>query len=89
MATGNLARLASNAADAAISGKTGKPGNLPDSSVLGLCSMNPKVPVIFRTRSGIPRKIGAITEQALTYAMFDQKCTVTPEMVLRVKNLER
>jgi type II secretory pathway predicted ATPase ExeA len=37
---------------------------------------------------GIPRKIGAITEQALTYAMFDQKRTVTPEMVLRVKNLE-
>ena len=37
---------------------------------------------------GIPRKVGAITEQALTYAMFDQKRTVTPEMVLRVKNLE-
>jgi len=37
---------------------------------------------------GIPRKIGAITEQALTYAMFDQKRSVTPEMVLRVKNLE-
>jgi len=32
---------------------------------------------------GIPRKIGAITEQALTYAMFDQKRTVTAEMVLR------
>ena len=37
---------------------------------------------------GIPRKIGAITEAALTYAMFDHKRTVTPEMVLRVKNLE-
>jgi len=37
---------------------------------------------------GIPRRIGAITEQALTYAMFDQKRTVTPEMVLKVKNLE-
>jgi general secretion pathway protein A len=37
---------------------------------------------------GIPRKIGAITEQALTYAMFDQKRSVTPEMVLRVKTLE-
>ena len=37
---------------------------------------------------GIPRKIGAITEQALTYAMFDNKRTVTADMVLKVKNLE-
>jgi type II secretory pathway predicted ATPase ExeA len=37
---------------------------------------------------GIPRKIGAITEAALTYAMFDQKRTVTAEIVLKVKNLE-
>ena len=37
---------------------------------------------------GIPRKIGAITEQALTYAMFDQKQTVSAEMVLKVKNLD-
>jgi len=37
---------------------------------------------------GIPRKIGAITEQALTYAMFDQKRTVTPEIVLKVKTLQ-
>jgi type II secretory pathway predicted ATPase ExeA len=37
---------------------------------------------------GIPRKIGTIVEQALTYAMFDQKSTVTPEMVLKIKNLE-
>ncbi|RLC01754.1 MAG: hypothetical protein DRH90_15495 [Deltaproteobacteria bacterium] len=37
---------------------------------------------------GIPRKIGAITEQALTYAMFDQKHTVSAEMVLKVKNLD-
>ena len=37
---------------------------------------------------GIPRKIGTVVEQALTYAMFDQKRTVTPEMVLKVKNLE-
>jgi len=37
---------------------------------------------------GIPRKIGAITEQALTYAMFDQKQTVTADMVLKVKSLE-
>ena len=37
---------------------------------------------------GIPRKIGAITEQALTYAMFDQKRTVSAEMVLKVKRLD-
>ncbi len=37
---------------------------------------------------GIPRKIGAVTEAALTCAMFDQKRTVSPEMVLKVKNLE-
>lgn len=37
---------------------------------------------------GIPRKIGAITEHALTYAMFDHKRTVTPEMVVKVKKLE-
>ncbi len=37
---------------------------------------------------GIPRKIGAVTEQALTYAMFDQKRTVSADMVLKVKNLE-
>jgi general secretion pathway protein A len=37
---------------------------------------------------GIPRKIGTITEQALTYAMFDHKRNVTADMVLKVKNLE-
>jgi type II secretory pathway predicted ATPase ExeA len=37
---------------------------------------------------GIPRKIGAIVEQVLIYAMFDQKRTVTAEMVLKVKKLE-
>jgi len=37
---------------------------------------------------GIPRKIGTITEQALTYAMFDQKRTVSPEIVLKVKTLQ-
>jgi general secretion pathway protein A len=37
---------------------------------------------------GIPRKIGAITEQVLTYAMFDHKRTVSAEMVLKVKSLE-
>jgi general secretion pathway protein A len=37
---------------------------------------------------GIPRKIGTVVEQALTYALFDQKRTVTPEMVLKVKTLE-
>jgi hypothetical protein len=34
------------------------------------------------------RKIGTVVEQALTYAMFDQKRTVTPDMVLKVKSLE-
>lgn len=37
---------------------------------------------------GIPRKIGAITEQALTYAMFDHKRTLTADMVLKVKSLQ-
>jgi len=37
---------------------------------------------------GIPRKIGAVTEAALTYAMFDQKRTVNADIVLKVKRLE-
>src|SRR3990172_8636286 len=37
---------------------------------------------------GIPRKIGTVVEQALTYAMFDQKRTVTAEMVIKVKTLD-
>jgi len=37
---------------------------------------------------GIPRKIGAVTEAALTYAMFDQKRTINPDIVLKVKRLE-
>jgi type II secretory pathway predicted ATPase ExeA len=37
---------------------------------------------------GIPRKIGAVTEQALTYAMFDHKRTLTADMVLKVKSLQ-
>jgi len=37
---------------------------------------------------GIPRRIGTIVEQALTYAMFDNKRTVTPEMVLKIKTLK-
>jgi general secretion pathway protein A len=40
------------------------------------------------TSFGIPRRIGTVVEQALTYAMFDHKRSVTPEMVLKVKNLE-
>jgi len=43
---------------------------------------------VYELSFGIPRKIGTITEQALTYAMFDQKRTVSPEMVLKVKTLE-
>ena len=34
---------------------------------------------------GIPRRIGAIAEQALTYAMFDDKRSVDANIVLRVK----
>ena len=37
---------------------------------------------------GIPRKIGAITEQALTYAMFDQMRTVSADIVLKIKRLQ-
>jgi general secretion pathway protein A len=37
---------------------------------------------------GIPRKIGALVEQALTYALFDHKRIVTADMVLKVKNFE-
>jgi type II secretory pathway predicted ATPase ExeA len=37
---------------------------------------------------GIPRKIGSVTEQALTYAMFDHKRTVSADMILKVKNLD-
>jgi len=43
---------------------------------------------VYEISFGIPRKIGTITEQALTYAMFDQKKNVTADMVLKVKNLE-
>ena len=37
---------------------------------------------------GIPRKIGAVTEQALTYAMFDHKRSVSAQIVLKVKSLQ-
>ncbi len=37
---------------------------------------------------GIPRRIGAVTEQALTYAMFSEKRTVDADMVLKVKSLD-
>jgi general secretion pathway protein A len=46
------------------------------------------IEAVHQVSFGIPRKIGTVVEQALTYAMFDQKHTVTPEMVLKVKNLE-
>ncbi len=48
----------------------------------------PAMEAVHQVSFGIPRKIGTVVEQALTYAMFDQKRTVTPEMVLKVKNLE-
>jgi general secretion pathway protein A len=48
----------------------------------------PALMAVHELSFGIPRKIGAITEAALTYAMFDHKRTVTAEMLLKVKNLE-
>lgn len=43
---------------------------------------------VHKVTFGIPRKIGAAVEQALTCAQFDQKRSVTVEMVLKVKNLQ-
>jgi type II secretory pathway predicted ATPase ExeA len=51
--------------------------------------MNEKaLEAIHEVSFGIPRKIGAVTEQALTYAMFDHKRTLTADMVLKVKSLQ-
>jgi hypothetical protein len=36
----------------------------------------------------IPRKTGAITDSALTYAMLDQKHTLTPPIIRKGKNLQ-
>jgi len=43
------------------------------------------VAAIHESTYGIPRKIGAIAEQAMTYAMFADKRTVDADMVLKVK----
>ena len=48
----------------------------------------PALEAVHQVSFGIPRKIGTLVEQALTFAMFDHKRTVTAEMVLKVKNLE-
>jgi len=48
----------------------------------------PALEAVHQVSFGIPRKIGTLVEQALTFALFDQKRTVSPEMVLKVKNLE-
>jgi hypothetical protein len=48
----------------------------------------PALEAVHQVSFGIPRKIGALVEQALTFAMFDHKRTITAEMVLKVKNLE-
>ncbi len=51
--------------------------------------MEPKaIDAVHELSFGIPRKIGAITEQVLTYAMFAGKRNVTADMVLKIKNLE-
>jgi type II secretory pathway predicted ATPase ExeA len=46
------------------------------------------IEALYEVSFGIPRKIGALAEASLTYAMFDQKRSVSPEMVLKVKTLE-
>jgi general secretion pathway protein A len=43
------------------------------------------VAAIHESTYGIPRKIGATAEQAMTYAMFADKRTVDADMVLKVK----
>jgi len=43
---------------------------------------------VYEVSFGIPRRIGAVTEQALTYAMFSDKRTVDANMVLKVKSLD-
>jgi general secretion pathway protein A len=48
----------------------------------------PALEAVHQVSFGIPRKIGTLVEQALTFAMFDHKRTITAEMVLKVKNLE-
>ena len=48
----------------------------------------PALEAVHQVSFGIPRRIGTLVEQALTFAMFDHKRTVSPEMVLKVKNLE-
>jgi general secretion pathway protein A len=48
----------------------------------------PALEAVHQVSFGIPRRIGTLVEQALTFAMFDHKRTVSPEMVLQVKNLE-
>jgi type II secretory pathway predicted ATPase ExeA len=35
---------------------------------------------------GIPRRIGISAEQAMTYAMFDEKRTVSADTILKIKN---
>jgi len=49
---------------------------------------DPALEAVHQVSFGIPRKIGTLVEQALTFARFDHKRTVTAEMVLKVKNLE-
>ncbi|MBM3135626.1 MAG: AAA family ATPase [Chloroflexi bacterium] len=48
----------------------------------------PALEAVHQVSFGIPRRIGSLVEQALTFAMFDHKRSVTAEMILKVKNLE-
>ncbi len=49
---------------------------------------DPAFRAVHEVSFGIPRRIGAVMEQALTYAMFANKRTISAEMVLKVKSLE-
>jgi len=46
------------------------------------------IDAVFQLSFGIPRKIGTITEQALTYAMFDGKHTVSSDLLIKLKQLQ-
>jgi type II secretory pathway predicted ATPase ExeA len=41
------------------------------------------------TSFGIPGRISAVVEQALGYAIFDHKRSVTAEMALKTKSLQQ
>jgi len=48
----------------------------------------PAMDAVHELSFGIPRRIGAICEQSLTYAMFSEKRSVNADMVLKVKSMD-